>query len=180
MGKNNSGTGDNPYESLEAPKKLLWIIYSVMCVCLPQLAQWLRCGPGLLTCLNQCPWQAVLLLPGRSPTVQTYYKLPLMHLLASRWTKQIKWPRLNTGIEKYTPPMELRGRGAHTFANNPKCPGSILGWRWSPGVGNGNLLDWRISWTEEPRRLQSMESQRVRHDLVTKLSDLILWQFWHY
>ena len=26
------------------------------------------------------------------------------------------------------------------------------------------LLAWRIPWTEEPGGLQSMESQRVRHD----------------
>ena len=27
---------------------------------------------------------------------------------------------------------------------------------------------WEIPWTEEPSRLQSMGSQRVRHDLVTR------------
>ena len=27
---------------------------------------------------------------------------------------------------------------------------------------------WEIPWTEEPSRLQSTGSQRVRHDLVTK------------
>ena len=27
-----------------------------------------------------------------------------------------------------------------------------------------SILAWRIPWTEEPGRLQSMESQRVRHD----------------
>ena len=29
-----------------------------------------------------------------------------------------------------------------------------------------SILAWRIPWTEEPGRLQSMGSQRVRHDLV--------------
>ena len=29
------------------------------------------------------------------------------------------------------------------------------------------ILAWRISWTEEPGELQSMGSQRVRHDRVT-------------
>ena len=41
----------------------------------------------------------------------------------------------------------------------------------SPGGGNGNPLQyssWKIPWTEESGRLQSMELQRVRHDLVTK------------
>ena len=26
------------------------------------------------------------------------------------------------------------------------------------------ILAWRMSWTEEPFRLKSMESQRIRHD----------------
>ena len=31
-----------------------------------------------------------------------------------------------------------------------------------------NILAWEITWTEGPGRLQSMGSQRVRHDLATK------------
>ena len=45
-------------------------------------------------------------------------------------------------------------------------PGSISGLGRSPGEGNGNplsILAWRIPRTEEPGRLQSMGSQRVRH-----------------
>jgi len=37
----------------------------------------------------------------------------------------------------------------------------------STGEGNANhscILAWRIPWTEEPGRLQSMESQRVGYD----------------
>ena len=30
-----------------------------------------------------------------------------------------------------------------------------------------SILAWEILWTEEPGKLQSMGSQRVRHDLVT-------------
>ena len=33
---------------------------------------------------------------------------------------------------------------------------------------DSSILAWEIPWTEEPDGLQSMESQRVRHDLVTK------------
>ena len=29
---------------------------------------------------------------------------------------------------------------------------------------HSSILAWKILWTEEPGRLQSMESQRVRHD----------------
>ena len=34
---------------------------------------------------------------------------------------------------------------------------------------HSSILAWRIPWTEEPGRLQSMGSQRVRHDWVTSL-----------
>ena len=49
-------------------------------------------------------------------------------------------------------------------------------WVWSLGwedplekgmANHSRTLAWRIPWTEEPGRLQSMGSQRVRHDLVT-------------
>ena len=33
---------------------------------------------------------------------------------------------------------------------------------------HSNILAWEIPWTEEPARLQSIGSQRVRHDLVTE------------
>ena len=29
---------------------------------------------------------------------------------------------------------------------------------------HSSILDWKISWTEEPGGLQAMESQRVGHD----------------
>ena len=50
--------------------------------------------------------------------------------------------------------------------------GSIPGLGRSAGEGNGHcsVLIWEIPWTEEPDRLQSMVSQRVRHDLATKQS----------
>ena len=41
---------------------------------------------------------------------------------------------------------------------------------------HSSILVWRILWTEEPGRLQSMGSQRVRHDWATSLSlsDILL------
>ena len=33
---------------------------------------------------------------------------------------------------------------------------------------HSSILAWEISWTEDPARLQSVGSQRVRHDLATK------------
>ena len=35
---------------------------------------------------------------------------------------------------------------------------------------HSSILAWKIPWTEEPGRLQSMGSQRVGHDWVTSLS----------
>ena len=39
---------------------------------------------------------------------------------------------------------------------------------------HSSILAWEIQWTEEPGGLQSMRSQRVRHDWVAKqqLDDL--------
>ena len=53
--------------------------------------------------------------------------------------------------------------------------GSILGSGRSPGVGNGNALQYsclKIPWTEEPGGPQSMESQRVRHTRARQMADL--------
>ena len=42
----------------------------------------------------------------------------------------------------------------------PGCEDSL-----EKGVApHSSVLAWRIPWTEEPGRLQSMGSQRVRHD----------------
>ena len=48
------------------------------------------------------------------------------------------------------------------FPCNEGDVGLIPGWRRSPGEGNGKPPQY--SWTEEPGRLQSVGSQRVRHD----------------
>ena len=54
-------------------------------------------------------------------------------------------------------------------------------WVLIPGLGRSleeematpsSILAWRIPWTEEPGRLQSMGSQRVRHDRVTNMHAL--------
>ena len=38
---------------------------------------------------------------------------------------------------------------------------------------HSSILAWKIPWTQEPGGLQSMGSQRVRHNLVTKQQQLI-------
>ena len=52
-------------------------------------------------------------------------------------------------------------------AGDIRDTGLILELGRSPGRGmatHSSILAWRIPWTEEPGRLQSIESQRVRHD----------------
>ena len=46
-------------------------------------------------------------------------------------------------------------------------PGSILGWEdplEKEMAAHSSILLWKIPWTEEPSRLQSMGSQRVGHN----------------
>ena len=38
---------------------------------------------------------------------------------------------------------------------------------------HSSILAWKIPWTEEPGGLQSIRSQRVGHDLVTKQQQTI-------
>ena len=56
-------------------------------------------------------------------------------------------------------PLALDG-----FSLDPSCVG--LCW-WLSGK-ESSIVAWEIPWTEEPGRLQSTGSQRVRRDLVTK------------
>ena len=43
-------------------------------------------------------------------------------------------------------------------------------------ANHSSALAWKIPWTEEPVRLQSMGSQRVRHDWATSLSLSVNWE----
>ena len=65
---------------------------------------------------------------------------------------------------------------AQTVKNPPAMQET---WVWSLGwedpleegmATNSGILAWRILWTEESGRLQSMQSQRVRHNWATKQS----------
>ena len=59
------------------------------------------------------------------------------------------------------------GSGGKESACNAGDLGSVPGLGRSPGGGHGthsSILAWKIPWTEEPDRLQSMGSQRVGHD----------------
>ena len=63
--------------------------------------------------------------------------------------------------------MTLMVKNPPANAGDIRDVGSIPGLGRSPGEENGNslsILAWRIPWTEEPGRLQSIGSQRVRYN----------------
>ena len=39
---------------------------------------------------------------------------------------------------------------------------------------HSSTLAWKIPWTEEPGRIQSMGSQRVRHDRMTSPMEIVV------
>ena len=71
--------------------------------------------------------------------------------------------------------FEIMGLPRGSVVKNPPASsgdvGLILGLAKSLEKGkttHSSILTWQIPCTEEPGRLQSMESQRTRHDLATK------------
>ena len=64
-------------------------------------------------------------------------------------------------------PQWLSGKESACNAGDAGDVGSIPRSRRSPGEGkaiHSSILAWRMPWTEELSRLQSMALQRVRHD----------------
>ena len=45
---------------------------------------------------------------------------------------------------------------------------------------HSSILDWKIPWTKEPGGLQSIRSQRVRHELATASSSSIFIDVYKY
>ena len=72
-------------------------------------------------------------------------------------------------------PWWLSGKGSILLPMQETCVQSLGGEdplekEMAP---HSSILAWEIPWTEEPPRLQSMGSQRIRHDLATKHSHLV-------
>ena len=79
------------------------------------------------------------------------YDSSIVHLRVSIWVSQVA--------------LVVKNLLANT--GDVRDVGSIPESGRSPGGGmatHSSILAWRISWTEEPSRLQSTGSQRVRHD----------------
>ena len=84
-------------------------------------------------------------------------------LLTTGWSSVVL-PTQGGGIEG-----SWRRGSWEEFSRNAGDPGSIPGSGRSPGEGNStplhsSILAWKIPWTEEAGRLQSMGLQRVSHN----------------
>ena len=63
--------------------------------------------------------------------------------------------------------LDHGGSDGKASAYNAGDPGSIPGLGRSPEkemATHYSILAWKTPWTEEPGKLQSMGSQRIRHD----------------
>ena len=88
-----------------------------------------------------------------------------IHGLAKSRTWLSDWTELNWVVTK-----------GLSYNSAKNTPATLEIWVWSRGqedplekgmASHSNILAWRISWTEEPGRLQSMGSQRVKQNWAT-------------
>ena len=117
----------------------------------------------------------------RGPWHQTLCSEPLCQteshsqdLIASRWGFEQGpsfWVSVVSAIRGPSTVLNVRWRCTSSL-----LPGVIL-YHSTTRTGRKATLAWKIPWTEEPGRLQSMGSLRVGHDWVTSLS---LFTFLHW
>ena len=94
--------------------------------------------------------------------------MPVLWLVAS-----LNWDFSGRAVDhhKFNIIVHILGFPAGSDVKKSACnagdPGSILGWEDPLEKGmatHSSILALRIPWTEEPGRLQSMESQRAGHN----------------
>ena len=95
------------------------------------------------------------------------------------WSERValgrKWRAFPVNHKRGSYPIKIRG---YPWVKNlPASAGDAGKWVWFLGqedpLGQGmathsSTLAWKIPWTHEPRGLQSMGSQRVKHDWATE------------
>ena len=94
---------------------------------------------------------------------------------AGRWAEgRTSWKKKRAGLLSTVPKL-CTGFPGGAVVKNPPAMQEIrvwsLGQEDSPEKGmaiHTSILAWKVPWTEEPSRLQSMGSQRVGHDWATK------------
>ena len=112
--------------------------------------------------------------PTVEPSLQTHTTADRARASPERSTAMTPPQSQSTGCGPTWPQLPWCS-GSEESACNAGHPGSIPGLGRSPGERNGkhsSILSWRILWTEEAGRLQSMRLQRVGHDWATKHTPL--------
>ena len=106
-----------------------------------------------------------------------------MHVSSSKFVElKITW--LETTPINVTLNLYWTSLVAHTVKHLPamwETQVQSLGWEdplEKEMATHSSTLAWKISWTEDPGRLQSMGLQRVGHDWVTSLSLKFFIQLW--
>ena len=87
------------------------------------------------------------------------------------WVRKIPWKRKWQPTPVFLPGESHRQRNLAGYTVHGGCK------ELDTMAPHSSTLAWKIPWTEEPGRLQSMGSQRVRHDWATSLS---LFTFMHW
>ena len=77
--------------------------------------------------------------------------------------------RRNAGLDEAQAGIKIVGRNINNLNNIRYAVEKEM-------ATHSSILAWRIPWTEQPDRLQSTGSQRVRHDWVTSLH--FRWDGW--
>ena len=104
------------------------------------------------------------------------------------WSGMIFWFALTNSLPHWQHHVDIKHRSQETLgfpsgsdSKASTCyagdPGSIPGSGRSPGEGkvtHSIILAWRVPWIKEPSKLQSMGSQRVRHDWATHIQETLL------
>ena len=121
----------------------------------------------------------LLLLPSSFPSVRVFSNESVLRI---RWPKYWSFTSvsvLSINIQDWFPLgwidlISLLSKGlTRLFCNTTVQKHQFFGTQLSlekAMATHSSTLDWKIPWTEEPSRLQSMGSQRVGHDWATSLS----------
>ena len=99
----------------------------------------------------------------------------------SDMTEWLNWTELNLLLRLYSCDRKLHPSLWHFLVLSPACLSNIchilIQCLEKAMATHSSTLAWKIPWTKEPGRLQSMGSRRVERDRVTSLS---LFTFMHW
>ena len=132
----------------------------------------------LLTCLLslsfvcKCAW-----LFSHVQVLVTPWNVASLAPLSMKFSKQKHWSRVVISSSRGSSQPRDQTRVSCGF-----CIGRQILYHWTTWVEkamapHSSILAWKIPWTEEPGRLQSVGSLRVRHDWAASLS---LFTFMHW